>query len=481
MPSVFGANPGTPDWYAKKLATDILNRQARYDKLERYVLGDHDLPDLDRKYVKALKSFQERAKTNYYGMVTVAPVERMRVVGFRFGETDGEADQDASLMWAANDMDFVSKLVHFSAATFGDSYVLVSPPDSSGYPIFTPEDPRYCAVHMNPNRPTKAAAGFRMWQDEIAQHVVGVLYLPDGYYYYVGPPSEDVMNQPTTAITNRLFNASDGLRLVHYEPNPAGEVPLVRFAWRPTYTDFSRAEAEDVITIQDRINSEILNRMIISRSQAYKQRMISGVKIPSDQGNNRKPPFDPAADALWVVENPEAKPFEFREADIRQILEAIRDDVGDMAAITKTPPHYLLGEVVNVSGDALKAAETGLVSKTMERMLPMGWSWRNVVRLGFKYIGNAKATEVVSETIWADPESKSRAELADAMIKERQAGVPLQLAMERANFTPKQIEFAVAEQKREMMRQAALQAAVNGSQNASKPRTNSNGMSGGAN
>jgi len=96
-----------------------------------------------------------------------------------------------------------------------------------------------------------------------------------------------------------------------------------------------------VLDIQDRINTEICNRLVISRAQAYKQRLITGIKLP-DTKAGKKPPFDPGADMLWAVQDPNAKIFEFKEADISQLLAAVRDDVGDMAAVTKTPPHYLL-------------------------------------------------------------------------------------------------------------------------------------------
>lgn len=471
--------PGTADWFVDRLVRKIMDRQDRYDTLERYMTGDHPLPQGDQRYVKALKELQRKARTNYFGLVTMAPVERMQVLGFRFGSTEG-SDSDAARLWQANDMDYQSNLLHLSASVFGDSYVMVSPPEGGeGLPVITVEDPRYCVVELDPSKAHRVSAAFRMWEDDIAGNVLGVLYLPETIHYYIGPSVNDIRNLDRLALTNKLL--SDGISSfteTYSVPNPVGRVPIVRFAWRMTFTSEAMGEAEDVIDIQDRINSEILNRLVISRSQAYKQRMISGVKIPEDKGRSRKPPFDPGADMLWVVADPDAKMYEFKEADISQLLEAVRDDVGDMAAITKTPPHYLLGEVVNVSGDALKAAETGLVSKTRQRMRSVGWGWESVIRLCFLYMGDARATEVIASVIWDDPESKSRAELADAMTKEVAAGVPLALAMQRAKFTPEEIEFAIREKRKEEARQIALQAAAtaaagqNNNANPNRPARN---------
>jgi hypothetical protein len=453
--------PGSPDWYLDRLARTIIERQVRYDKLENYMIGNHPLPDGDQRYVTALKRLQRMARTNYFGLVTIAPVERMKVTGFRFGATEG-SDDDAARIWQASDMDYQSTMLHLLAAVFGDAYILVSPPSpETGLPVLTIEDPRYTAVEMDPAQPTKIAAALRMWNDHITGKTVAILYLPNSIHYYSAGSYDDLVTYSIPGLTEKLL----GHEMGSFEPtymaeNPLGIVPMIRFSWRMTLQSASMGEAEDVIDVQDRINSEILNRLVISRSQAYKQRLLAGVKIPEDKGRGRRPPFDPGADMLWVVADPDAKIHEFKEADITQLLKAVRDDVCDMAAITKTPPHYLLGEVVNVSGDALKAAETGLVAKTRLRMQSMGWSWEKVMRLAFRYMQDERADDVISSVIWADPETKSRAELADAMTKEVSAGVPLALAMQRAQYSPEEIKFALDEKRRNEARQAALQAAV---------------------
>lgn len=457
------ADPLTPDWWVERLVTKIIMRQSRYDRLEDYFLGDHDFPQSDTRYVQAIRKFQEISRTNYSSLVTLAPVERMQVTGFRFGNVD-QADAAAARMWSVNELDFQSTLLHLMCSVFGDAYAIVAPPgEPGGDPVITVEDPRYCAVEMDPSRPGRVMAAFKMWEDPISNRILGVLWMPDGRYLYEGPALVDVLDLDEVTLTHRLVGGTPhSFRGVGFQPDDIGVVPVVRFSWQATFGDMAQGEAESVLGIQDRINNEIMNRLVISRSQAYKQRLITGVKLADDKRRGKRPPFDPGADMLWAVQDPNARMFEFKEADIKQLLEAVRDDVGDMAAISKTPPHYLLGEVVNVSGDALKAAETGLVSKVRQRMRTMGPCWERVIRLGFLYLGDSRGKEMVANVIWADPESKSRAELADAMGKEIAAGVPLQLAMARAGFTPEEIAFAVAEKRKNEARQAALQAAAAG-------------------
>jgi hypothetical protein len=312
-----------------------------------------------------------------------------------------------------------------------------------------------------------------MWKDDQLGYIIGVVYLPDSIHYFRA--SDNAFDNLNNEIMKQRLIQAGTWEYMGSENNPVGEVPIVPMNWRPGLHGASKSEAEEGFSIQDRINAEIMNRMIISKSQAYKQRWAKGITLPTDDNGNPKPPFDPGSDILWTVEDENAQFGEFREADITQILKAVRDDVGDLAAITKTPPHYLLGEIVNASGDALKAAETGLVSKTKARMKTAGWAWEKVIKLAFGWLGDTtKQNEVLAETIWADPESRSRAELADAILKETQMGLPPEMAFERLGLTPSQITRAMQLKRQEEMRQAMLMAAQT-SMRPQNPQSTSNG------
>lgn len=460
MPLYLG-EPGSPDWWLARLSQKLLDRGQRYNLLERYYGGDHPLPLGDWRYKRALKILQKKARTNYCQLIADSPVERMRVQGFRFGLSNNTADQDSSAIWEANDMDLQSGLVHLSSAVFGDSYVMVSPPpDGDQWPLVTPEDPRYCITEADPMRPRRVRAALKMWLDEAANEMYALVYTPEWIAYMVTPATgvEELAWPQTPRITHHAEIAHMAWRIDGIVDNPWGVVPIVRFPWRPGWGNESRGEFEGIIDIQDRINATVLDRMVISRAQAYKQRWAKGIAVEKDSDGRARPPFDPGADILWVTPKADADFGEFREADIRQVLDAVRHDVQDLAAISKTPPHYLIGEIVNASGDALKAAETGLVSKVMDRMRIVGASWEQVMKLCFIVLGERdKGVEPGVETIWADPESRSRAELADAALKESSIGVPFSLLMERLQYSPQEIERAKAERVADEMRQTMLQ------------------------
>ncbi|MFC6021502.1 phage portal protein [Plantactinospora solaniradicis] len=437
--------PGSPEWWLYQGILAIEGKQRDHAVRLAYVEGDHPLPNGDPRYVKALRSFQEKAKTNYVELATNAILPRLEVKGFRFGragaESDskspkpkpsgdvssndespsekpsegrkGVADVDARNSWMSNDMDFQMPQFLRYAAVFGESYLLVSPPDDdSDEPVITVEDPRVCHVFPDPIRPTRALASIRLWRDIYLGRTVAVLCLPDEIHVYYGPSNSESVSA-SVAMVNGGFSESRRL------PNELGEVNLVRCQWRPD----GKSEAEGIFSVQDRINLTILDRLVITKSQAYRQRWMTGGQIAQvgkkgKAGVDQKPPFDPGADTLWHVPAPDAKFGDFDQVDITQILSAVRDDVIDAATIQQLPAHYLMGRLANISGDTLTQAESGFVMRIRERQRSVGWALEKAMRLVFKLKGDeTKAKELDAEVIWGDPEVRSLAEKADAVLK----------------------------------------------------------------
>ncbi len=450
--------PGTPLWWLDRLIQKLMDRQERFDVLESYALGHHPLPNCDYRYVRALKELQAKARTNYCELVIRATTERMKVKSFRFGPV-GTADDDAAAIWDYNEMDMQSPMALNLAATFGVVYALVSPADpeeENSEPSVCIEDPRMCVVERDPYKLTNhPLAGLKLWQDDTIEQVMAVLYLPDYVYTFTAKSHATTINETDAFLTNRTLIRADaaGFELQLIQDNPLGRVPLVEGVWQPSWGALSRAEHEGVLDIQDRINHTVLDRLIIAKSQAYRQRWATGVNIPERKGT-KAPPWDPGADMIWVTADPDANFGDFESADIVQLLKAVQDDISDMAAITQTPASYLMNRVVNVSGDALIQAQSALVNKVRNRSEAMGHFYELVMRTCFLYKDDARAKGRHADVVWFDPEIRTMAEMADAAGKYIAAGIPLQLIMERANFTPDEIAFAIEERDRLLAEQA---------------------------
>lgn len=420
--------PGTPEWWLVRLAGQLNARKDRYQRLANYAVGHHDLPIGHPKAREAFRRFQRKARSNYTGLVAEAPLERLRVTGFRMGADQDEAsDRDAQRIWQANHLDANSALVHRAALEQSRGYVIVGPPRGD-VPLITAEDPMQVHHESDPTDRRRVRAAVKMWHDDADNRVHAVLYLPDRISYF---------ETAATGKDHQLANPASW----RYEDDDAaglGVVPVVPFVNRQRLNGDGLAEFEDVIDIQDRINHMLLDRMVIGYLQAFRQRWATGVNLEDEDGRAELP-FVPGVDLLWATPDEKAKFGDFDEADLRQLLDAVKDDVRDLAAVSRTPPHYLLGDVANLSAEALDAAEAGLVAKVVNRQDAFGEQWEQVIRIAFRYLEDPRADVVDSETLWAPAQRQSVSKLADAAVKEKEAGVPWRQRMERLGFTPAEI------------------------------------------
>src|SRR5690606_37791159 len=126
----------------------------------------------------------------------------------------------------------------------------------------------------------------------------------------------------------------------------------------------------------------------------YTQAMIEGkVKLPFDvppEAEVGDPVIDPATGyPVPAPVNMNARRwlfFEDEKADVKSLdatplegyIRSLDMSIRHMAAITQTPPHYLLGEIANLSAEALQAAETSLLRKVEEYRKSFGESWERV-------------------------------------------------------------------------------------------------------
>ena len=439
----------SPAWWLLRLGARLDAEREQMNLLARYDAGDHPLPTGHRRAAETYRRFQRQSRTNFCGLVVESVLERLRVVGFRLGADEGGADADAQRIWQGNYLDADSGLLHRAALVMGRAYAIVGPdPERPDTPLVTIEDPRQVIHAADPVRRRRTRAALKVWCDDVDGYDRAVVYLPDGVYYYRATSKDAARRWSATRWVVDQEEGQDGRADA---PIP-GTVPVIPFINRADLHGRGMGEFADVVDIQDRINNTVLNRLVVAAMQAFRQRVLTGPELEREDI-----PFDPGADLLWVLDDPNFRITELGQADLTPLLRAVEADVRDLAAITRTPPHYLLAGIINVSGDALKAAETGLVSKTLERQRQFGESWEQVLGLALRLVG--RDMPVDAETIWADPESRSMAELADAALKKQSVGVPWRQTMEDLGYTPAQIRRMEVDRARDAF-QAALAGGV---------------------
>lgn len=406
--------PNSPGWWLQALAKKLERKAHKRRSLRAYIEGDAPLPEGAEKVREAYRAFQRKSRTNFGELVVEAVAERMVPTGFILGD-DAEGSDEASRIWHANSMDIFALDVHTDMLGVADGYVLVGPPDEDGdTAVITREDPELVVTAHDPRRPHVVIAALKMFRDDVLELDFAYLYLP-GAVYVAKKRAKDGGSRPS--ITAQGWEWDEELS----RSWPSGferMLPVTRFRNRRGMGEF-----EPHTDILDRINYMILQRLVITAMQAYRQRAIvqSEGRLPeTDEDGNPiqyNDIFQPGPGALWEL--PEgATLWESQTTDIRPILEGAKDDIRDLGAVTRTPMSMLLPDGANQTAEGASFAREGLIFKTSDRIRRATYGWNRVMSQAFMFSGDrSRARAVDLRTQWAPPERFSLNERADASSK----------------------------------------------------------------
>lgn len=444
------AEPTLEQWRERARAK-LEAQAARCAEYQHYYEGEEAITALlGTEERQTFRKFLNESWANWCELVVNAVAERLQVVGFRFGGNDTRPWD----IWQASAMDADSELVQTDALVCGQAFVLVQPDDDNPTGVeITGETPFQATVLYEAGSHRRRAAGFKRYEDD--EGLVEELILPDVIAIWAhGEQEPHVEGNPTTNVRDGGF-----VQLVEVTPQPRTYGP-------------PRSELAPAIPFQDRINTTIFNRMVATDYGAFRQIWATGVKIAREvvtepDGSTTTTmikPYDVGANRLLANENPEGRFGSFPESTLGGYLNAVAQDVEQLAAITQTPPHYLLGQMINISGDAIKAAESGLVAKVSRRALHIGEAWEEVMRIALGFVGDPGAVDIAAEVIWKDFETRSEGQRVDALLKMATLGVPTEVLWQRWGATPQEIaqwrQMAAEEAAAEAANQAVALGAV---------------------
>jgi hypothetical protein len=430
--------PLSPIWWVKRLHKALLERcrTDRYrlsiDDLDAYYRGRPTrLPWLPEQARDEFYRLLELTKSNYMGLVVDATAERLAVEGFRIGD-DSEADSETWDIWQNSNFDNDSDQAILEALITGQSYALVTPgatPDD--LPMLFAEHPAQAIVAYAPGSGRRAAAaGLKVWEDDWTGRYQATLYLPDWVYKF------EAVNTNVSAVDGINWQRRNVRGETWPIGNPLGEVQLVELPNNPRLLTGGVSELADVTAVQDRICKTLADRLMTQDYGAFPQKWAIG--FPEEDAQGRANRIDVGRNRMVTSDIAETRFGQWESAALDPYSAAKREDVKDIASRTRTPAQYLLGEMSNVNGETLKAAESGLVSKVRQRQRSYGESLERLVGLARRAAGLGDPAETV-ETIWRNPEFRTEGELVDALVKMAGIGVPHEALWERWGATPLEI------------------------------------------
>lgn len=429
------------------LLNELKKRSVEVDDLMDAYDGSHSLQFASPNFRDFFDDRYERFSDNWCGVVADAPHERLEITGIRLpGQQDGDADLFAD--WRRTDSDALSDLAFLDAIIAKRAYALVWGNDDDE-PLVTWEHPSQAIVGYDPETRARRA-GAKVWADDDTEYAT--LYLATEVWKFQRPRLK--VGELVSAAFGPLLDGGWTLRAEGVIPNPLGKVPLVEFANRPRLLREPHSDVKGMLSMQHAINLFWAELFAVADEATIGQRLIIGAEMPVmpilDESGDvvGEKPIDLRKwrkDRVGWIEDVGAKAHEWQPAKMDPFTAVIEIMVGHIAAQTRTPAHYLLigGTMANISGDAMKALETGLVERTREKTQHFGRAARDVFEL-MALVRNdlGKATEIRgAEVLWRDIENRSDAQVADAALKDSQIGLPLRYILEkRYNLSPSEIE-----------------------------------------
>lgn len=430
-----------------KLADELGKRQADIETFSDAYLGTHKLTFASDDFRDFFAKRYDKFSDNWCGIVADAPHERLEVTGIRL-KGDEKGDDALWDAWRQNDADAHSDMAFLDAIIAKRSFALVWGSEDDEADI-TWEHPSQAIVGYDPETRARKA-GAKIWCDDDREYAT--LYLPDEVWKFQRPRVQSSLVLPSHMLDGKWEPRAEG-----FLPNPLGKVPLVEIPNRPRLMGEPTSDIAGTLAMQHAINLFWAQLFAASDEATLGQRVIIGAEMPKvpvlnaegEQVGER--PIDlkkMARDrALWL-EDPATKIAQWAPAKLDVFTSVVEIMVGHIAAQTRTPAHYLLigGTIANVSGDAMKALETGLVKRTEEKTQHFGRGVRDVFEL-VALVGDdaAKAKQIRGgQVLWKDIENRSDAQRADALSKKKEMGYPLRYILEQDGLSPTEIDRVMA-------------------------------------
>lgn len=446
--------PQSPEWWIARLWAQLAERAKRIQLYDDYYEGKHRLRFMTNQSREVFGDAFQGVSVNFCELVVDATEERLGVRGFRVAE-GADADPDAARIWQANDMDVQASMVHTEALCNEEGYLIVwVDPDDRTTPVITAESPFEVIVERSSASRLRREAAIKRWLDD-DRHWRVDLYLPGEVMKFVSAEPVRQGQSMTAALKRPGYWRPYTVEGEEWPlPNPLGVVPVIPITNRPRlgYAFGGTSELKAAIPLQDLINKTVFDEMVASEFVAYPQRYMVGVSVPTD-AETGKPvaPFKAGANRVWFIEhdgqagvNPAIG--QFPQAEMAPYVVRSEAHISRLAAITKTPKHYLIdaGGGTNLSGETVKALEAPLVAKARRRQAVFGVGWAEVMAIALRLRDGGRFEPADADRIrveWKDPETRTEAQHIDGLVKLGSApiGIPQEQLWRDAGYSEDQI------------------------------------------
>lgn len=393
-------------WSLHLAERDDLHRVRDFVK-ER--LGKPSVPVEASDEVKAIANISVK---NVLTVVRDSFAQNLSVVGYK-SSASGE-DLPAWKMWQRNRMAARQAEIYVPGLTYGFSYA-AAVPDDKGLARFRLRSPlRMLAAYSDPEIDEWPEVALEIWDE-----VVGRRRFRRGFVY----SDELVYPVRLGEIVDKGTSVSTISPVLDGDPFPhkASHCPVVRYVNRRDEDGVVQGELAQLLTLQKAITNANFDRLIVSRFGAFPQKVITG------WGGTPGEVLKASASNVMAFEDEFVKAQTFAAAEIGPYNELLNEMFEHVAMVAQISPAQVTGSVVNVSADALAAAEAQEQRKLTTMRESYGEGHTQLLQLGSEIEGNdSNAEDVEAEIIWRDTEARSFAAVVDGVTKLAAQNVPIE-------------------------------------------------------
>lgn len=350
----------TPEEWLPILTKRLDDRRARVDLLASYVTGEAPLPEMGKNTRAAWLRFQKEARTAFGLLVVEAITDRFVPNGVRVGDDDeSDVSKVAQRIYRDNRLAVVFPDAARESFTKSIGYLIVG--EDAGRAVITAESPEFVITAPDPLRSWVSRAALKVWRD--------VDDKADYAYVWAGGVRQKFQRPIDDEQTKKPYKrAADGTWAAIGDPEPyQGHVPVFALDNKGGMGEF-----EPHLDILNRLNRNLLQRLVTVAMQAFRQRFLKGGLPEKDEDGNDidwAKLLEPAPGAMWdLPDGIEIQELGDGAAGITAMLEAEKSDIRAFAAVTQTPLPMLAPDGANQSAEGAAYSREGLVLKAEDRI-----------------------------------------------------------------------------------------------------------------
>lgn len=453
--------PGTPEWAVREGLNVLLADRDRLLKIERYVRGFHDKPYVPDNADDEFTSILNRSIINYMPLILAGPTQTCFVDSIRHGSADLDYDMDPDSYdpasdpalqlspemksWQANRMDVRQTSFTRGLAQYGVVNALTHK-DKKGQ------------VRYEAHSPQRSVCLFEDWINGYDPDYF--LVLRSGELDNGHPKMLSLFDQSLEYLVE--YTDEDEILLRDWWEHGNSECPGTRMALQMDLEGRPLGLIEPCFEVQDQINQTNLDMLVVQTYGSFKVKTVTGMAPPferwtqqlidtvypvlspddenyerrleerraiqlgspvTDSAGRRKAlPVNLSAKRVLFAEDPGAKWGTLDETPLDGYIAALSEKVKHLFAISQTPSTYAVGEMANLSAEALQAAEIAKKRRDDEIRMVLGEGYERMLRLGMELLGEtASAADDAAEIVWRDTDPHSRAAISDALAKDVEA------------------------------------------------------------